>query len=80
MAPKISANSILIGLIVIAVGIWQGIEGIDSYRTGQPIHTADMTTMQWWQQIPVAGLMILCGVLMIANGLGWIKPRGDRRM
>jgi hypothetical protein len=77
--PKVSAQSIIIGVIVIAVGIWMGKEGFDAYRTGQAIHTADMKTMEWWQQIPAAGLIVLVGILMIANGLGCFKSRGDGR-
>jgi len=63
-----------------ATGAWQGKQGLDSYRSGEPIHTYRHTTMEWWEQIPVAGLTVLFGLLVVATGLGWMKPRGERPM
>jgi putative Mn2+ efflux pump MntP len=79
-SPKVSKRWIPIGLIVIAVGVWMVIEGIDAYRTGQQIHTYHMQTMEWWEQISIAFVTILLGGLVVAVGVGWIKPRGDRPM
>jgi putative Mn2+ efflux pump MntP len=76
IAKPSSRKWIWIGLIVIAVGIWEIKESVDSYRTGEPIHTYRHTTMEWWEQLPVAGLTILFGGLVVGVGFGWIKPRG----
>ena len=75
-----SRKWIWIGLVVIGVGLWMGKESLDSYRTGEPIYTYRHTTMEWWEQLPIAGLTVLFGLLTVGAGLGWIKPRGERPM
>jgi hypothetical protein len=77
---RASRKWIWIGLIVIAVGVWQGKEGLESYRTGKLIYTYRHTSLDWWEQIPIAAVTILFGGLVTAAGLGWIRPRGERPM
>jgi hypothetical protein len=67
-------------VIVVAIGLLQGKEGLDSYRTGEPIHTYRHRTLEWWEQLPIAGLTVLFGLLVAAVGFGWVKPRGERPM
>jgi hypothetical protein len=69
---------IWIGLIVVAVGLWEGKDGLDSYKTGEPVHGYNRVEHQWWEELGFAVLTVLFGLLVIASGLGWIKPRGDR--
>jgi len=82
MAERMRASRrwIWIGLIVIAVGIFQGKEGLDSRRTGAPIYTYRHTKLEWWEQLGLGGLTIAFGGLVVAAGLGWIRPRGERPM
>ena len=77
---RASRKWIVIGLIVVAVGLAMGKEGLDSHRTGAKIYTYRHGSREWWEQTAIGGATVLFGFLVVAVGLGWVKPRGERPM
>ncbi len=69
---------VLIGLAVIATGLWLGHDALQSMTTGNPIVVATdrSLNMDWWMWLGVAGVTVFVGVCAIGAGLGIIRPQG----
>jgi hypothetical protein len=59
-----------IGLIVVAAGLWQGKQALESFRTGQPIHTLHYGAMEWWVEAAFSAGTVLFGLCAIGVGRG----------
>jgi hypothetical protein len=66
---------IWMGLIMVAVGIYTGIEARDSFRTGKPVPMGHMVSMEAWEASGFSALVILFGGIFMAAGFGWIKSK-----
>lgn len=69
-----SRKNLLFGFAMIGAGIWLGIEGLNSYRTGELIHSL-RSNLQWFEAMGLGGFTILIGAYFVAEVFGWIKPR-----
>jgi hypothetical protein len=63
------------GVIMVAVGIYTGIEARDSFHTGKPVPMGGMVSMEAWQAAGFSALVILFGGIFMAAGFGWIKSK-----
>jgi hypothetical protein len=64
------------GLIVALIGGYECKEGVDTYRTGIPAYTLRHHAMAWQDSLGVGVVTIAFGLLVVAVGFGWVKPRG----
>ncbi len=75
-AKQVARKNILFGVMMLVAGLWMTYDGVNAYRTGEVIHTLRHGSLQWWEELPLAVCAILIGGYFLAEGFGWVKPRG----
>ena len=71
---------IWIGLVLLLTSVYGVWEALEARRLGVMVHIPHAPDLEWWAAGVMSLLGILFGLLAMAAGFGWIKPRGERPM
>lgn len=74
----VGARNVIVGMLFVAGCLWIGYLGVDSMRTGIPVHTRDGPDLEGWAVLAMAVFGAFLGLCVVGVGLGLVKLRSPQ--